>query len=159
MFFWGGFSPSIIFFRFLGFFFFFTKCCWLLDNLHINPTSFLFTAAKFFHPSPSHHESILWEVYHQKKLPLYPPTCLKTKFAAPKKSVKFITTAQSCFSSLAFSTETFQTEEFIMRRREAFLLFLFSLFPSANVVCSWLCQSWLDSLRQSLYVLGDQEWK
>ena len=40
--------------------------------------------------------------------------------------------------SLAFSTQTFQTGKFIMRRRgpRTDLLFLFSIFLSANVVCS-----------------------
>ena len=95
----------------------------------------------FFHCEPSTMKAFSEKFIFTKKLPLYPClSSLKTKF-----SVKFITEAQSCPPSLAFSTETFETEKFIMRRRGRFLLFLFSLFLSANLVCSWLCQSWLDS--------------
>ena len=105
---------------------------WWLDNLHINPTNLL-SWAKFFHSKPLRAMKAFSEKFiFTKKLPLYPClSSLKTKF-----SVKFITAAQSCPPSLAFLTETFETEKFIMRRRGRFLLFLFSLFLSANLVCS-----------------------
>ena len=131
-----------------------TVCCWCwLDNLHINPTNLLSPAAKFFHSMLLRHENILWEAYHHKKLPLYRASCFKTKF-----SVNFITEAQSwppppCF----FNWNFWDREVHYEKKRKVPFVFVFSL--SLRKSCLFLTLSKLAWLRQSLYVLPDQEWK
>ena len=105
------------------------------------------------------HESILWEVYHQKKPHLFIPFLLKDriceKFSGRKVNIGNLPPAPCFFNP------TFQTEEFIMRRRRGPFVFVFPL--SLRKCCLFLTLSFhptkLALLRQSLYVLGDQEWK
>ena len=109
-----------------------------------------------------HHESILWEVYHQKKPHLFIPFCLKIEFARNSRDEKL--TLVTCHQPPAFSTQLFRQRSSLWEEEED-LLFLFSLFLSANVVCSWLCpsiqQSWLysDKVYMFLEIKNEKCWE